>query len=228
MACRPAPDEIDEEPTSMHGSSSAYTSVRIARSRAELIAAARLRNAESGESGEHEVVDLELDEYDARATHVLAVEDGRLAATIRLLPVDAGDELPLDGAFGLTREGDRRVAELSRPSVRADRQGDSAVVMGLLRAAYDEALAAGVDEIYLVADQPLLTLLRGHGFRFRAVAGPMWANASWSIAAVLAVDEILPGLRLHQAVHGCRVGDFFARHFDGDVPGHEICDRQAG
>jgi N-acyl-L-homoserine lactone synthetase len=222
MACRPAPDAIIEEPTSMFGSSSAYTSVRIARSRAELIAAARLRNAE------RDVVDLELDEHDTRALHVLAVEDGRLAATVRLLTADPGNELPLDGVFGLLRDKDRRAAELSRPSVRADRQGDSVLVMGLLRAAYDEALAAGVDEIYLVADQPLLTVLRGHGFRFRAVAGPMWANASWSIASVLSVDEILPGLRLHQAVHGCGVADFFARHFDGDVPGHEICDRQPG
>jgi N-acyl-L-homoserine lactone synthetase len=187
-----------------------------------------LRASGHAGSGEHTLIDLELDEHDPTATHWLAVEDAGPVATIRLLHAEPGAALPLDATFGLARDTARRAAELARPAVRHDRREDPALVMSLLRAAYDEALAAGVEEIYLVADQPLLTLLRGHGFRFRAVSGPMWAHGSWSIAAVLAVDEILPGLRLHQAVHGCRIADFFAASFNGSVPGHEICARQAG
>ena len=161
------------------------------------------------------------------AINLLADEAGQRLASVRLVAAGAGQELPLDRIFGLARGTERRAAELSRPDVRADRRGDPTLVLALFRAAYDEALAAGVEEIYLVADQPLLTLLRGYGFRFRAVAGPVWAHAAWSIAAVLPVDEIMPGLRLHQAVHGCGVADFFARHFDGGVPAREICDRRA-
>ncbi|MDX6285792.1 MAG: hypothetical protein QOG53_1277 [Frankiales bacterium] len=157
---------------------------------------------------------------------MLAPDDSRIAATVLVLPAEAGQDLPLDRVFGLSRDRERRAAELAHPTIRADHHGDPAHVFGLLRAAYDEALAHGVDEIYLVGDQPLLTLLRGYGFRFRAVAGPMWANASWSIAAVLSVDGIVPGLRLHQAVHGCRAADVFS-DFDDAMAGPEICARRA-
>jgi predicted GNAT family N-acyltransferase len=220
MARRSAPDDRD-----------AYTTVRLAETRSDRVAAARLRlGTHAGPSpvSEPAYLDLELDEHDSSSRHFLAVEDSGSVATIRLLVAEPGGALPLDAAGGLERDPDRRAAELSRPAIRPDRRDDPALVMALLRAAYDEALTAGVADVYLVADQPLLTLLRGHGFRFRAVSGPMWATGAWSIAAVLAVEEVLPGLRLHQAVHGCRVADFFAAHFTGAIPGHEICARPTG
>jgi predicted GNAT family N-acyltransferase len=228
MAVRPAPDEIAEEALTVHDPASAYTTVVIARTPEDLVAAARLRATSHETAAAPAVIPLQLDEHDAQAVHLLAHEDDGPVATLRLLRAEPGGELPVDTTFGLARDTDRRAAELSRPAIRPDRRDDPALIIGLLRAAYDEALAARVDEIYLAADQPLLTLLRGHGFRFRAVSGPMWANAAWSIAAVLSVDEVLPGLRLHQAVHGCRIADFFAAHFAGGVPGAEICARQAG
>src|SRR4051794_9180954 len=139
---------------------------------------------------------------------------------MRLLRAD-GRELPVHRVFGLEQPEGVRVAELSRPAMR--RPNDQGLLVSLMRAAYDEALEGGIDELYLVADQPLLTLLRALGFRFRAVAGPVWAYGARNIAAALVVEEILPGLRMHQDVHGCRIADYFTGPFDASVPPAAIC-----
>jgi N-acyl-L-homoserine lactone synthetase len=205
--------------------------IRVAHLPADVVAAVRLRAlARRGghPAGSARAVDLELelDEDDTRALHLLAIEDDEPVATIRLLRAEPGRPLPIHRLFGLPVAAEGRIAELSRPALR--RADDSAVVVSLLRAAYDEALAAGIDELYLVAGQKLLTMLRALGFRFRAVAGPVWAYGGWIIAASLAVPDVLPGLRLHQAVHGCRLADYFKRPFDGSVPAEAGCARAAG
>src|SRR4051794_6309554 len=145
---------------------------------------------------------------------------------MRLLRAEGGRQLPVHRVFGLEAPDGVRVAELSRPAMR--RPGDQGLLVSLLRAAYDEAIAGEIDELYLVADQPLLTLLRALGFRFRAVAGPVWSYGAWNIAAVLVVDDVLPGLRMHQAVHECRIAEYFAQPFDGTVPPDAICPRITG
>src|SRR4051812_2577081 len=145
----------------------------------------------------------------------------RSVATRRLLRAEDGRQLPVSRVFGIEPPAGQSVAELARPATR--RPKDQRLLLSLIRAGYDEALAAEIDQLYLVADQALLTLLRALGFRFRAVAGPMWAYGAWNLATVLEVDEVLPGLRMHQDVHGCRIADYFAAPFDGSVPAAEIC-----
>jgi N-acyl-L-homoserine lactone synthetase len=198
--------------------------VRVACTRSDLLAAARLRHiARRGghPAGSARVVDSNLDEHDARALHLLAVDEEEPVGTMRLLRAEAGRQLPVHRVFGLPEPEDVRVAELSRPALR--RPGDHALLVSLLRAAYDEALAAGIEQLYLVADQSLLTVLRALGFRFRAMAGPVWAYGAWNIATMLVVEDVLPGLRMHQAVHGCRIADFFANPYDGSVPFDAVC-----
>jgi N-acyl-L-homoserine lactone synthetase len=206
--------------------------VRVARTDGDLLAAARLRGlARRGghPAGSARPLDVNFDQADTqapdRALHLLAVDEEEPVGTMRLLSAEPGRQLPVHRAFGLDAPDDLRVAELSRPALR--RPQDQAALVSLLRAAYDEALATGIDQLYLVADQPLLTLLRALGFRFRAVAGPVWAYGAWNIAASLRIDEVLPGLRMHQAVHGCQIADFFAGPYDGSVRSDAIC-RSAG
>jgi N-acyl-L-homoserine lactone synthetase len=221
LASRPAGTESLQAPV-----------VRVAHTRGDLLAAARLRAlAKRGghPAGSNRVVDIALDAYDtdprARALHLLAVDEEEPVGTMRLLRAEAGRPLPVHRVFGLPEPEGVRVAELSRPALR--RPNDHALLVSLLRAAYDEALAAGIDQLYLVADQPLLSLLRALGFRFRAVAGPVWAYGAWNIAAMLVVEDVLPGLRMHQAVHGCRIADFFTGPFDGTTALDTVCLRSA-
>ena len=202
--------------------------VRVARTDGDVVAAARLRSlAQRGghPAGSARSIDVNFDQHDVdghgRSLHLLAVDEEEPVGTMRLLSAAPGRQLPVHRVFGLSEPDGLRVAELSRPALRYPH--DQAALVSLLRAAYDEALAAGIDQLYLVADQPLLTLLRALGFRFRAVAGPVWAYGAWNIAAALRIDEVLPGLRMHQAVHGCQIADFFAGPYDGSVPDDAIC-----
>ncbi|MFL6239397.1 MAG: GNAT family N-acyltransferase [Actinomycetes bacterium] len=208
--------------------SAAASTVRVARTPADLLAAARLRAsaARGGHpAGLARIVEVNLDEYDAQALHLLAVDEEEPVGTMRLLRAQTGRQLPVQRVFDLPDPGSARIAELSRPAVR--RPDDQALLVALLRAAYDEALAGGIDEVYLVADQGLLTVLRALGFRFRPLSGPVWAYGAWNIAAVLTVDDVVPGLRMHQAVHGCQIADYFTAPFDGAAPADTVCLRSA-
>jgi N-acyl-L-homoserine lactone synthetase len=200
--------------------------LRVARTAGDRQAAARLRALAlrgGHPAGSARPVPLDLDPDDARALHLLAVDEEEAVGTMRLLRAEPGRPLPVERVFGVRVPDGVRAAELSRPALR--RPGDYPTLIALLRGAYDEALAGGIDQFYLVADQSLLTLLRALGFGFRAVAGPVWAYGAWNIAACLRVNELLPGLRTHQAVHGCRIAEYFAGPFDATVPANAVCVR---
>jgi predicted GNAT family N-acyltransferase len=120
--------------------------VREAASGAEVTAALELRERVfCGEQG----VPLEADQdgLDGEALHIVAVEDGRLLGTCRLVFRD-------------------RVARLGRLAVEPERRG-AGVAGALLREADRLALAANADTIALHAQTYALGLYREAGYRER-------------------------------------------------------------
>src|SRR4051794_24853053 len=73
----------------------------------------------------------------------------RSVASRRLLRAEDGRQLPVHRVFGIEPPAGQIVAEMSRPATR--RPKDQRQLLSLLRAGYDEALAAEIDQLYLVA-----------------------------------------------------------------------------
>jgi predicted GNAT family N-acyltransferase len=117
--------------------------VREASSREELSAALDLRERVfCGEQGVS--VEADRDGRDPEATHIVAVEDGRVVGTCRLL---------FRG----------RVARLGRLAVEPDRRGDG-VAQAILRAADSTARDAGAELIALHAQTYAKELYARNGY----------------------------------------------------------------
>lgn len=93
---------------------------------------------------QHVPVELERDELDEVAVHVVAVRDGEVVGTGRLVVEDAGFE-GVDSELGA-------VGHLGRLAVRAGQRGQG-LGIGLVRALEAAAAEAGVEVVYLAAQQ---------------------------------------------------------------------------
>ncbi len=125
---------------------------------------------------------LERDPYDACALHLAAVDEGGIAAYLRVLPYPA--PFMLDREFACLAEGAslprQGACELSRLCVRHDKEtgksplGHHAVEV-LLLALYREALGRGLTQFYAVVEPTwLLAFRRRFGLGLEAV-GPAHA-----------------------------------------------------
>jgi predicted GNAT family N-acyltransferase len=120
--------------------------VRAARSQVEVAEALELRERVfAGEQGVSVAADR--DGRDAEALHVVAIEDGQLLGTCRLV-FDAG------------------VAKLGRMAVRADRRGEG-IGDAVLREAERQARAAGARRVALHAQTYAKGLYARAGFEER-------------------------------------------------------------
>ncbi len=76
--------------------------------------------------------DTERDAYDERAVHILALDDGKLVGTIRLVFPQPGSRLPTEEAFDLVFEPKEGVADIGRVCVAPSYRGQNWRILSAL------------------------------------------------------------------------------------------------
>lgn len=152
---------------------------------------------------------IEQDAHDEHAIHVIALEEGKVVGTIRLLRASE-DGFPLESRFGRPSlefigidAWDDRIGEVSRFTVGANGQAKHVVALGLMQVLYRASLRQGV-AVWLTATDLAArrVVLDGFGFPESAFGEPAEYYGSTCVPGALNLDRLLRHLQLHRpSVH---------------------------
>lgn len=164
----------------------------------------------------------ESDEYDSRSFHFIALEEGRVVGTIRLVRQDSSP-LPIETAFPAPQIGDLEVeslkgvmlGEVSRLIVSSGNSSPRhALCLGLIQALFRKSLEEGVTHWLQAMDTKSHRVIRSMGFRLRQYAPTLHFLGSESLPSTLKLQRCLEDFRRHKP----RTFDFFSQ----DVAPREI------
>lgn len=109
--------------------------IKVADRRDELIQSFRLRYEvfvkEFGVADrKNSKTQLEVDKFDSKSIHIIAVENDQVIGTLRLIP--AHDNYDFRGLYRISFVLDGKFFEISRAAIRRDKRGDAKLLYKLL------------------------------------------------------------------------------------------------
>lgn len=158
---------------------------------------------------------LDIDEWDGHSHHFVAMRDGNLVGTVRLvlesplgLPIELGFRFakPFDGADG------GRVVEVSRLVVAPGLDLKHRVMLGLLRETFRFCWNHGLTCWYLAADEGVYRILVELGFPLTRLGPPEDYMGSRTVPAYV---DLRSGIHLLRKASP-RIADYFQRDDQAD------------
>lgn len=170
---------------------------RLVVDAADFDAAARLRGravVDHGWLDEEELIDgREVHADDARAAHLLAVEDGAVIGTARIVLPTEGHLLPMERMHDV-RLPDRTV-ELGRVVVMQPRPREQrTVTAGLLGSAWLEIRGRGYVRVAGSGTPSVMRLYRRMGFSGSVVGKPVFSQGEERVAVVFEPQQLIETL----------------------------------
>ncbi|MBI1833753.1 MAG: GNAT family N-acetyltransferase [Candidatus Andersenbacteria bacterium] len=160
----------------------------------------------------------ESDEYDPVSLHFIALEEGRVAGTIRLIR-QSSLPFPLETAFPKPQAEDLEVVsmegvvagEVSRLIVSPRNGSPShALCLGLIQALFRKSLHESVTHWLQAIDTKSHRVVRSLGFRLRQYAPALHFMGSDSLPTTLKLSRCLDDFRQHNP----RTFEFFSQDVD--------------
>ncbi|HSH31449.1 MAG TPA: GNAT family N-acyltransferase [Candidatus Saccharimonadales bacterium] len=160
----------------------------------------------------------EVDRYDDVALHGGVFDFmGELVGTFRM--IFSTIPLPIQDLYGIVPDPKRRSVELSRLAVRPEFRA-SAIMLGLCRWIFAEAVEHQVADMYAIMERPLLRNLIKLGFPFESLGEEREIyRGSFDRPTVLRTAEIIPGLSRKDLTRRLKIAPFFTSPFDGLLSG---------
>lgn len=160
----------------------------------------------------------ESDEYDSRSLHFIALEEGQVVGTIRLIR-QGSSPLPIETAFSTPQIEDLEVeslkgvvmGEVSRLIVSSNNGCPRhALSLGLIQALFRRSLQEGVTHWLQAVDTKSHRVIRSMGFRLRQFAPTLHFLGSESVPSTLKLQRCLDDFRQHNP----RTFEFFSQDVD--------------
>ena len=116
---------------------------------------------------------MEQDAYDERAVHILALDDGRLIGTSRLVLPQPGSRLPTEEAFDLVFEPKGDVADIGRVCVAAGYRGHNySIFSALLGRTWIEMRHRGCRRALAAVAPSTARMYRSWGLKLKVLGTP--------------------------------------------------------
>lgn len=116
---------------------------------------------------------IERDVYDDRAAHILAVENGELVGTSRLVFPQPGSRLPTEEAFGLVFEPKEEVADIGRVCVVPSYRGQNwRIFSALLSRTWIEMRNRRCTRALAAITPSLARVYRSWGLKLKVLGSP--------------------------------------------------------
>ncbi len=117
--------------------------------------------------------DTERDAYDERAVHILALDDGNLVGTSRLVFPQPGSRLPTEAAFGLVFEPKEGLADIGRVCVAPSYRGQNwKIFSALLSQTWIEMRNRGCTRALAAITPSFARMYRSWGLKVKVLGPP--------------------------------------------------------
>jgi N-acyl-L-homoserine lactone synthetase len=166
--------------------------VKRVESRDELVGAQKVRHEvfcrDMGVFGGIRPDGLESDEYDEYSDHFIALRDGLVIGTLRLIRYQPGKAFPGESLSPLPARFDRRKSvEISRGSLLKEHRGLLGVTLKVIDCAYEFCKQEEIRHIFALANDHMYALYKKMRMPFEFVGEPVTYQGYVSFPLVMAV-----------------------------------------
>ena len=134
---------------------------------------------------------IEQDAYDERAAHILALDDGKLVGTSRLVFCQPGSRLPTEEAFNLVFEPKEGVADIGRVCVVPSYRGQNwRIFSALLSQTWIEMSNRGCTRALAAIPPSIARVSMSWGLKLKVLGAPCnhWGRERYPVLIIFPIE----------------------------------------